>query len=144
MVSRGRLFDVLDHPGFIAEEDGVCIGYATYRLGEDGLEVTVIESLSRESGVGSALLAACVNLAFESRASRAWLVTTNDNLDALRFYQRRGFEMVALHRGSLTEARRTLKPEIPEVGDDGIAVRDEIELELPRSAWEGFVARYGW
>jgi len=143
MVSRGRLFDVLDHPGFVAEDDGAWLGYATYRFEEDELEVSVLESLSRNGGVGSALLAACVNVALENRARRAWLVTTNDNLDALRFYQRRGFVTVALHPGSITEARRTLKPEIPEVGERGIAIRDEIELELPRSEWEGFVARYG-
>jgi ribosomal protein S18 acetylase RimI-like enzyme len=53
----------------------------------------------------------------------------NDNLHALRFYQKRGFVLVALHRNAL-EASRKLKPEIPLVGIDGIPIRDEIELEL--------------
>jgi hypothetical protein len=58
-----------------------------------------------------------------------WLVTTNDNLDALRFYQRRGLRLVAVHAGAVDEARR-LKPEIARVGEYGIPIRDEIELEL--------------
>jgi hypothetical protein len=56
-------------------------------------------------------------------------VTTNDNLGALRFYQRRGLRLVALHVGAVAESRR-LKPSIPEVGHDGIPIRDELELEL--------------
>jgi len=61
---------------------------------------------------------------------RVWLVTTNDNVDALAFYQRRGFRLAALHRAAVTEARETLKPEIPEVARNGIPIRDELELEL--------------
>ncbi len=144
MVSRGRMFDVLEHPGFIAESDGEWLGYATYEVAGDELELTVLESLTTERGVGSALLAAWVGTARERAATRAWLVTTNDNINALRYYQRRGFVLVALHRDSVTEARRTLKPEIPETGNDDIPIRDELELELPTSAWTGFIERYGW
>jgi hypothetical protein len=60
--------------------------------------------------------------------TRVWLITTNDNLDALRFYQRRGFTLAALHRGAVARSRR-LKPTIPEVGAHGIPIRDELELE---------------
>jgi hypothetical protein len=72
------------------------------------------------------------------------VVTTNDNLGALRFYQRRGFVLAALRPGAITEARRTLKPEISEIGADGIPIRDELELELPAAAWPAFVERYAW
>jgi hypothetical protein len=59
-----------------------------------------------------------------------WLVTTNDNLVALRFYQRRGFRLSALRPGAVDEARRRLKPAIPDAGAFGIPLRDELELEL--------------
>ena len=62
---------------------------------------------------------------------RLWVLTTNDNVDALRFYQRRGFRLSALRPGAVDEARRQLKPEIPELGEYGIPIRDEIELEMP-------------
>jgi len=57
-------------------------------------------------------------------------MTTNDNLRALGFYQRRGFRLASLRPGAVDEARRTLKPEIPEIGDDGIPIRDELDLEM--------------
>ncbi len=59
-----------------------------------------------------------------------WLTTTNDNLDALRFYQRRGFRLVALRPGAVDVARRDLKPELPDIGTHGIPMRDELDLEL--------------
>ena len=65
-----------------------------------------------------------------SRATPEWLITTNDNLDALRFYQRRGFRITAIHAGAVDDSRARLKPEIPEAGDHGIPLRDELELEL--------------
>ena len=60
---------------------------------------------------------------------RVWLVTTNDNLEALRFYQRRGFRLAQLRCGAVDEARRHLKPAIPASGFFGIPVHDEIVLE---------------
>jgi hypothetical protein len=55
--------------------------------------------------------------------------TTNDNLNALRFYQKRGFVLVSVHRNAVIKSRQ-LKPEIPLTGNDGIPLRDEIELEM--------------
>jgi hypothetical protein len=144
MVSRGRLFDLLDDQGFVAEDNGEWLGYATYRIEGGELEVTVLEALEGGRGAGSALLAACVGVAVAQRLRRAWLVTTNDNVDALRFYQRRGFQVAAVHVDSVTQARATLKPEIPLLGAHGIPIRDEIELEMPVREWQAFVARYGW
>ena len=56
-------------------------------------------------------------------------MTTNDNLGALRFYQRRGLRLVAVHRGAVDHAR-AVKPAIPRVGEHGIEIHDELELEL--------------
>ena len=61
--------------------------------------------------------------------TRLWVITTNDNVNALRFYQRRGFCLVTVHRGAVDRSRATLKPEIPAAGAYGIPLRDEIELE---------------
>jgi ribosomal protein S18 acetylase RimI-like enzyme len=69
------------------------------------------------------------NAAKTQGCHRLWLITTNDNTHALRFYQRRGFRIVAIHVGAIDESRR-LKPEISAVGLDGIPIRDEIELEI--------------
>jgi DNA-3-methyladenine glycosylase I len=83
--------------------------------------------------VGSALLRALEREAERQQWPRLWLVTTNDNLNAIGFYQRRGWQLVALHRNALTESRR-LKPEISEIGESGIQIQHELEFEAPRAA----------
>ena len=144
MDTRGRLVDVLELPGFIAENDGIWIGYLSYENRVGNIEVIALEALVKGQGVGSALLARCVQAALAEDARRVWLLTSNDNTAALRFYQRRGFVLAAVHRDAITRARETLKPEIPLVGMDAIPLRDEIELELPRSIWLDFIERYSW
>ena len=64
-------------------------------------------------------------------STRLWLITTNDNVDALRFYQRRGFRLVAIDRDAVERSRATLKPGIPRTGLHGIPIRDELTLERP-------------
>jgi ribosomal protein S18 acetylase RimI-like enzyme len=144
VATRGRLVDVAALPGFVAEELGEWLGYAAYELRDGELEVSVISSTGARRGAGSALLAACVRAAADAGATRLWLITTNDNTAALRFYQRRGFTLVALRPGAVDEARKTLKPEIGLLGVDDIPIRDEIELELPRAAWPPFMEKYEW
>src|SRR5439155_8963 len=80
--------------------------------------------------VGTALLAEAGLTAAAAGCTRLWLITTNDNVDALRFSQRRGFRLAALYPGAVDDSRARLKPEIPPVGDYGIPLRDELELEL--------------
>jgi GNAT superfamily N-acetyltransferase len=129
VVSRGRQHEALDLPGLVAEQDGQIIGALTWHRSGDAFEVVTLDAFVENRGVGTALLQAAVELARREGARRAWLVTSNDNIHAIRFYQRQGWDMAALHRDAVTEARK-LKPEIPLIGGDGIAVRHEIEFEL--------------
>ena len=129
VVSRGRLHDALELPGFVAGLGDERAGLLTWSVEGDDCEVVTIDSLVERRGVGRALLTAAAAEATAIGCRRLWLITTNDNLAALRFYQRMGWDLVALHRGAVDEARR-LKPEIPHVGLDGIALRHELELEL--------------
>jgi ribosomal protein S18 acetylase RimI-like enzyme len=130
---RGELIDVLSLPGFVAEHDGRAIGIVTYRVQDDECELAFIAAFEPHAGLGTALLEALLQAV--SACERLWLVTTNDNLDALRFYQRRGFVLSALRPGAVDAAREHLKPRIPAVGAFGIPLRDELELELrPRRA----------
>ena len=130
VVAHGELIDAAECPTLIAEADGIPAGVLTYRIGEDGLEVVSIDSQLSQAGVGTALLAAAAEIGRKAGASRLWLITTNDNTVALRFYQRRGLDLVALRRNAMASARQ-LKPQIPELGMHGIPIRHELELELP-------------
>lgn len=131
VARRGQLVTPLDHPMLIAESgNGQPAGILTYIVDGDECEILTLHSAGQWQGTGSALIAAIKDVAASRECRRLWLVTTNDNVDALRFYQRRGFGLAALRVGAVDDARRTLKPEIPEVGNYGIPLRDEIELEL--------------
>ena len=126
---RGEVFDARTLPALVAERDGERVGLLCYQQhGDREWEVAVLNAVPRHTGVGSALVQALVDRV--GAGARIWLVTTNDNVDALRFYQRRGFRLRELRPGAVDEARRSLKPEIPPVGHHGIPLRDELELEL--------------
>lgn len=129
VVSRGVRHDAGRLPAFLAERDGEIVGLLTYAVHSDAMEVVTVDALERRVGVGSELLAAAVAAASARGLRRVWLVTTNDNLDALRFYQRRGMRVANVHRGAVDLARG-LKPSIPTVGEHGIEVHDEIELDF--------------
>lgn len=126
---RGELIDVLDRPGLVAEAGGKLIGLLTFDPQPAECELVAIVAAMRGAGIGSALVAA---LGERVPDRPIWVVTTNDNLDALRFYQRRGFRLRALRAGAVDEARRTIKPAIPEIGAHGIPLCDELELVLLR------------
>jgi GNAT superfamily N-acetyltransferase len=130
VVSRGRIHDPSVLPGFAALAGDDLVGVATYRIDGRECELVTIDALVEGAGIGTALVEAVAGAAREHGCTRLWLITTNDNLRALRFYQRRGFRLAALHRDALETSRR-LKPSIPETGLDGIPLRDELELERP-------------
>jgi ribosomal protein S18 acetylase RimI-like enzyme len=130
MVSRGRLWDVAGMPGFVVEGPEGWLSYGTYRIEGGECELAMLDSPFARRGGGSAVTEAIVTAARRAGCRRVWLITTNDNVEALAFYQRRGFRLAGLHRDAVTEARKALKPEIPEVARNGIPIRDELELEL--------------
>ncbi|GGM01055.1 N-acetyltransferase [Streptomyces fumigatiscleroticus] len=129
IVGHGTVYDAAQLPGLVAERGGDVIGLLTYAVTGAGLEVVTLDAMVRRAGVGSALLAAAAETARAAGARRLWLVTTNDNLDALRFYQRRGLRLVGVSPGAVDTAR-TFKPSIPVTGEYGIPLHDELTLEL--------------
>jgi ribosomal protein S18 acetylase RimI-like enzyme len=132
-VRLGEVVEPAGMPGLIAERDRERIGLLTYIVDGDQFEVLSLHCRVENAGAGSALLEAAAALAAGRGCRRLWLVTTNDNLHALGFYQRRGLRLCALHAGSL-DRDRALKPELPEVNTDNrIPMRDLLELELDLS-----------
>ncbi|GAB4431319.1 MAG: N-acetyltransferase [Anaerolineae bacterium] len=129
MVTRGVVHDLTQLPGLVAWYGGQRAGLLLYRPAGTAWEIVSLDSTLAGHGVGTALLEAIRQLAQTSGCRRLWLITTNDNLPALRFYQKRGFHLVAVYPDALTQARR-LKPEIPLLGLEDIPLRDELELEI--------------
>lgn len=116
--------------GFAAEIDGRSIGCALVNEVDGDTELVALISTYRGAGVGTALLDAVVERAKQEGWKRLWLVTSNDNTEAIRVYQRAGWEWTEFRRDSIKNAR-ALKPEIPELGNHGIPIRHEIHFEAP-------------
>jgi ribosomal protein S18 acetylase RimI-like enzyme len=114
-------------PGFIAERGGRIAGLVTFEVRAGVLEIVTINALDRFAGIGTMLIEAVRAEAKRLGCQQVTLTTTNDNIGALRFYQRRGFRLAALRPGAVDRSRLR-KPEIPRTGDFGIPLRDEIDL----------------
>lgn len=129
-IGHGVVFRPAELDGFLALDGDEVVGMLTYLPYDDGVtvEVVTIDALRPRSGIGTLLIDAVAAEARSRGARRLVLTTTNDNVDALRFYQRRGFALCALRRGQV-DVSRQLKPEIPMVGAYGIPLTDELELE---------------
>ena len=129
VIAHGQIFRPTKLPGFAAEAEGEIIGLLTYHIEGQACEIITLDSWREGLGVGSALIEAMTQAARQAGCRRLWLITTNDNTHALRFYQKRGFIIAAVQINAIERSRR-LKPEIPLTGMDGIPIRDEIELEM--------------
>jgi len=129
VVSRGQVHDALCLSALVAVQGDELVGLATFALDDAECELVTLDALRQQNGVGSALLAGVAEQAAERGCRRVWLITTNDNINAIRFYQRRGMRLIAVHPGAVDAARR-IKPTIPVIGEHGIPIHDELEFEL--------------
>ncbi len=129
VVSRGILHTLAEHAGFVATDHGERIGFAILRFSEDDPELLAIASVTQRRGVGTELIKHCEDICKANNHARIWLCTTNDNLGAIRFYQRRGYSLSELRSGAFEEVKRLKNIQGEIVGDFGIPIRDELTLE---------------
>jgi N-acetylglutamate synthase-like GNAT family acetyltransferase len=130
VVSRGKVIKIEEFDGgYIAEQRNKKAGLITYKINGNELEITGLVSIDEKKGIGTDLVNSIVNLAKQKGTKRVCLVTTNDNLNALGFWQKRGFKIVKVLPNAM-EATRKLKPSLPLIGENGIPLRDEIELKM--------------
>lgn len=126
VVSTGT-YDCATLDGFVWSEGNIIIGLVTYVIREDEIEIISLDSLQEKRGIGSALLDEVERVAQQHQLERLSLITTNDNLEALAFYQRRGWRLARIIPGAV-DAARLYKPSIPVIGEHGIPLHDEIML----------------
>lgn len=127
-ISKGKMHDAVNLPGFICKQDGKVAGLITYHIENDECEIVTLDSKINNKGLGTQLIQKVIDVAKENLCNRVWLITTNDNLHAIRFYQKRGFDWIGFYRDVMNESRK-LKPEIPRLGNDDIPIKHEIEFE---------------
>jgi septum formation protein len=134
VVSTSGCHDPGALPGLVAvsEDGGQRCGALTYRESTDGIEVVTLNSLVGGRGIGTALLREARRRADEV-GRRMFLITTNENMRAIAFYQRRGMDMVALHRDFASVVGQ-FKPRALDSARHGIGFRHAIEFEYPPHA----------
>lgn len=128
IISREKIHKPEELDGFIAEINNKKKGLITFKISNKELEIITLNSFLQKKGIGTTLLNQVLNLAKRKKFRRLWCITTNDNLNALEFYQKRGFALVRVYPNALDISRK-LKPNIPLIGSNGIPLKDEIELE---------------
>jgi len=129
VMSRGKAYYPHEHEGYIETRDDEIAGLLTMVYEDGALQLLTLNSVLEGERIGSALMLMAIEDARHRGIDRIWLTTTNDNLKAMGFYQRLGFRIVQVNVGVVDEARK-VKPQIPELGQDGIPIHDEIVLEL--------------
>jgi ribosomal protein S18 acetylase RimI-like enzyme len=129
MIIRGTIIDMTKVDGIVALENNDIIGLLTYTIHENVCEITSLDSLLRGKGIGTTLINKLLSIAKEANCNKVIVVTTNDNINAIRFYQKRGFDMARLYHNALDISRK-MKPSIPLIGDNGIPLKHEIEFEI--------------
>ena len=127
LVSRGKAYKAENLQGILVYDNGKIIGLGLYYIKND-CEIVLLETFIQNKGIGTKIIEKIKEIAKIKNCNRIWLITTNENTKALRFYQRRGFHISNIYINAVEESRK-INPEIPKT-EDGIEIRDEIELEI--------------
>ena len=128
IISRGKSYNIKDLPGLVILKKKEIVGLLTYNLKNNECEIITLNSFKKRIEIGTILLKEIEKIASSKKCDRLWVITTNDNIDALCFYQKKGFKICNIYVDAIKESRK-LKPEIPFIGFNNIEIRDEIELE---------------
>ena len=128
LVSRGKAHNAEELDGILAIDNGKIVGLGLYSIEKD-CEITLLETFIQNKGIGTQIIGRIKEIAKKNNCKRIWLVTTNSNINAIKFYQKRGFYISNIYIKAMDEARK-IKPEIPKIAENGIEIRDEIEFEM--------------
>ena len=129
IIIRGKVVDGTKLDGFVALKDNEIIGLITYVIENNECEICSLNSFIENKGIGTNLINKVKEYAKEKDCTRLKLITTNDNIRGLEFYQRRGFVLSNIYKNAIENSRK-IKPQIPMFADNGLPIRDEIEFEM--------------
>ena len=133
IVSKGKMVDAgLSQRITARDSGGKLIGLATFKVDKENnsCEIVSIDALVFRAGIGSKLLSEVENEAKKAGCRKMWLIALNDNPEAVAFYVKRGYRLIAIYFNALDKSRK-LKPQIPLAGKHGIMLRDEWGFEKP-------------
>ena len=129
VLREGEQYDVKKEQGIIACSNEEILGALMYNIKHGICEILIMNAIKENHGIGTKLISKVIEIAKGKGCHKIKVVTTNDNLNAIGFYQKRGFHLSHLYVNAMEYVRK-LKPNIPELGDNGIPLRDELEFEM--------------
>lgn len=127
MVIRGKVVDMTSVDGIVCYDDKEIVGLITYDL-NCYCEILSLDSLIENKGIGTELIEWVINIVCNNNINKIKVITTNDNIDAIKFYQKRGFDMIKIYHNAIEESRK-LKPTNPLLGNYDIPIKHEIEFQ---------------
>ncbi|WP_138494450.1 GNAT family N-acetyltransferase [Paenibacillus pinistramenti] len=128
MASKGRVHHLEQLPGLAVVSEEQITGLLTYQIAGGECEIVTVNSTVRGQGTAALMLDELQHIAAAKGCTRMWCIVTNDNIHAIRFFQKNGMTLCSFYRNALEDNRR-LKPQIPMTGQDGIPIEHELELE---------------
>jgi len=132
IIVHNKIYVPADHEGFVSENEEEKIGLVTYNVQKNSCEIVTLNSTIEHHGFGKALVQAVIDEAKSKGCGIVWVVTTNENIRAIEFYQKLGFQLIMVYPDAVNYSRK-IKPEIPNVANNGIPIRDELEFVLQLS-----------
>ena len=129
IIVRGIIIDGTKLDGFLAIKDNEIVGLITYIIKNSECEIVSLNSFKENQGIATKLIDIVKELAINEKCTRLKLITTNDNIRGIEFYQKRGFVLSNIYINAIENSRK-LKPAIPLYADNGLPIRDEIEFEI--------------
>ena len=129
IVSLGKIYNAEKLNGFVALNQEEVVGFVLYHVENNECEIIALYSDIENIGIGTALIKTMKDFTIKNNYRRLFLITTNDNVRAISFYQKNEFSIAAIHVDTIKNSRK-LKPQIPMIADNGLPIRDEIEFEI--------------
>ncbi len=120
-------FIVTEYPAIVVKNNGKLVGFISYTpFDDDAVLILALGILPQFQGcgIGKELVAHIEKIAQKQGHQRLLVVTTNDNLPALAFYQRIGFQLYEVVPNVVAQKLGGLYPGIAD-----IPIRDELRLQ---------------
>ena len=128
IVTHSIVYYPADLNGYFAKHHNKIVGLVTFTTSEEKIELISLNSEIENKGIATQLIKLVEEYAVKNCIKKLALFTTNDNLNAIKFYQKRGFTHTETFYNAVDECRK-IKPEIPKLAENGIEIKDELRFE---------------
>ena len=125
-LTFGTTFKVSELPAYVAKKEDKIVGFVSFAELHDDLIVVALGIIPEYQGVGVGrrLVASAEKEARRLKKKRMLVSTSNDDLPALAFYQRLGFQIYEVKPNAVAEKHgKVLK------GIGNLPIRDELRLQ---------------